>query len=328
VDGRSFSTAEQPRAPGSGTPRTFLGILTHEMGHAVGLGHPLDNYAVMAQSFRTWFRGPGHALRTRLLPDDTAGLLALYGGANERIPLDVSVSNSWYQSAQAQFSNCTTEIEKVNAAARALSQATGLPITGQFPAGTIFKGEHVALFDALESAQAQLQACEDSKNAMQVAHCKVSSRGDLWTGPLSGAGAYCGVNRASGSAYAPVSNKVCPGGYVQLRYTLNNHTAAREALVKSEAWFSLDPTLNVMDGVDLKSPDSHDFTLKAAHSASVGQVFRMPAQMPTGRPIYVFVRAVPHDPQSGASLLPSEPDAWNNAIMVRSSVEASSQVCQ
>jgi hypothetical protein len=156
----------------------------------------------------------------------------------------------------------------------------------------------------------------------------VSSRGDLWIGQFSGAGAYCGVNRASASAYAPVSDKVCPGGYVQLRYTLNNHTAARDALVKSEAWFSLDPKLNVMDGVDLKSPDSHDFTLKAAHSASVGQVFRMPAQMPTGQPIYVFVRAVPHDAQSGASLLQSEPDAWNNAILLRSAVEASSQVCQ
>jgi Matrixin len=327
VDGRSFSTAAQPREPGSSAPRTFLGILTHEMGHAVGLGHPLDNYAVMAQSFRTWFRGPNHILRTRLLPDDTAGLLALYGTSNQRIPVDISVSNSWYESAQAQFSNCTAEIQKVNAAVRALSQATGLPITGQFPADTIFKGQHVELFDALESAQAQLQACEDSKNAMQVANCKASSRGDLWTGQLTGANVYCGVNRASGSAYPPVSNQICPGEQVQLRYTLNNHTAAREVLIKSEAWFSLDTTLNVMDGVDLKSPDSHELTLKAASSASIGQMFRMPAQMPKGKPIYVFVRAVPHDPQSGASLLTGEPDAWNNAIMLRSSVQANSQVC-
>ena len=47
VDGRSFYTAAQPPI-GSSTAITFLGILTHEMGHAVGLAHPDDSYAVMA----------------------------------------------------------------------------------------------------------------------------------------------------------------------------------------------------------------------------------------------------------------------------------------
>ena len=133
VDGRSFYTAAQPSKVGSSSPRTFLGILTHEMGHAVGLAHPDNNYAVMAQSFRTWFRGANHILRTRLLPDDTAGILALYGKTGVSKPLDISVTTSWYKSAEAQFNTCTTQIANVNAAARAVSEATGVPIGATIP---------------------------------------------------------------------------------------------------------------------------------------------------------------------------------------------------
>jgi len=43
----------------------------------------------MAQDFRTWFRGKD-GLVTRLLPDDTAGLLAMYGIPGARKPLDIS----------------------------------------------------------------------------------------------------------------------------------------------------------------------------------------------------------------------------------------------
>ena len=165
----------------------------------------------MAQSFRTWFRGADHVLRTRLLPDDTAGILALYGKAGVTKPLDISVTTSWYKSAEAQFKDCTTQRARVRAAADAVSKATGTPIGGQFPADAIFKGEYADLFQALADAQDQLQACEDSKNAIQIDYCKVSSRGDDWVDRLKSDGVYCGVNKA-GSAYAPVSDRICPGG--------------------------------------------------------------------------------------------------------------------
>jgi hypothetical protein len=327
VDGRAFYTVEQPPRTGGASPRTFLGILTHEMGHAVGLAHPDNNYAVMAQNFRTWFRGPDHVLRTRLLPDDTAGILALYGTPGVTKPLDVSVTASWFKSAEAQFRTCTAQIAKVNEAARAVSQATGLPVDGQFPADVIFKGEYADLFAALANAQEALRACEDSKNAMQLDYCRVSSRGDDWADRLRGFDALCGVNR-KGSEYARVSDRVCPGEQVQLRYSINNHTSLRDALVKSEVWFSRDAMLNAFDGSDAKSPDVREFTVKAASSATVGQVFRLPASLASGETLYVFVRAIPHDPGSGASLWDRDIEPWNNAIMLRSTITVDSGACR
>jgi hypothetical protein len=108
-----------------------------------------------------------------LLPDDTAGILALYGTSNMRTHLDISVSNSWYK-----------------------------------PAEVIFKGAYADLFDALEQAQDALRAGEEGKNAVQVDNCRISSRGDGWTGKLTGVGAFCGVNSKTGLAYAKVSEKV------------------------------------------------------------------------------------------------------------------------
>lgn len=327
VDGRSFYTAAQPRPVGGSQARSFLGILTHEMGHAVGLAHPDDDYAVMAQSFRTWFRGPGHRLRTRLLPDDTAGVLALYGDATVPRPLDVSVTNSWYRSAEAQFRTCTTEIARVDAAALAIQRATGLPVGATFPAANIFKGEYADLFQALAEAQDALQACEDSKNAMQIDYCQVSSRGDDWADRLEEESVFCGVN-AHGSAYPPVSDRVCPGALVQLRYSLNNHTSLRDVRVRSEAWFSRDMELNVSDGRDVASPDVREFTLKAADSATIGHMFRVPANLPNGQRRHVFVRAVPHDVASGASLWTADAEPWNNAIMLRHAITIDTAACR
>ena len=328
VNGRSFYTAAQPQPVGSSQARTFLGILTHEMGHAVGLGHPDNDYAVMAQGFRTWFRGPNHVLRTRLLPDDTAGILALYGRPGASKPLDISVSTSWYKPAEAQVGDeCTAQIAAVNAATAAIRQATGLPVDAEFPAANIFKGEYAHLWKALADAQDALQDCEDEQNAVQIDSCKVSSRGDDWADRLKDEDVFCGVNSRTGSAYPRVSDRICPGGYVQLRYSINNHTSLRDALVKSEAWFSRDVRLNATDGSDIRSPDVREFTVKAADSATVGQMFRLPSSIPSGETLYVFVRAVPHDTASGASLWNTDIEPWNNAIMMRHAITADSARC-
>jgi Matrixin len=323
---RSFYTISQPKSAGrQGTPITFLGVLTHEIGHAVGLQHPDDSYAVMAQDFRTWFRGKD-ALVTRLLPDDTAGVLALYGVAGARKPLDISVSNTWYKPASASFkSKCEKQLARVDAAAQAASQATGVEVDASFPADGIFKGEYADLFKELANAQESLKACEDAQNAMQVNNCTVSSRADDWVGQQSGA-VYCGVNK--GSTYAPVSDKVCPGKQVQLRYALNNHTTARDVLVKAEAWFTKDASLNALDGSALQSPDVREFTIKAASSANIGQVFQLPAEARAGDAFKVFVRAVPYDPVTGASLWNDDVDPWNNAVMVGGSITVAAGTCR
>jgi hypothetical protein len=326
-DGRSFYTQDQPANAGrKGPARTFLGILTHEMGHAVGLKHPDKSYAVMAQAFRTWFRGKD-ALGTRLLPDDTAGVLALHGVAGAKKPLDVSATNTWFKSDSAQFATkCSAQMTTVIAAAQAASQATGLQIDADFPADGIFKGEYVELFKALSTAQAALQGCEDALNAMQVDNCSVSSRADDWADALSGT-ALCGVN-AKGSSYAPASNKVCPGNQVQIRYALNNHTTARDALVGVEAWFTKGTTLNAFDGSALQSPDVREFTVKAASSNIIGQVFRLPTGAKSGDTYRVFARAIPYDPATHASLWNSDVDPWNNAIMMSGSITVDAGACQ
>jgi hypothetical protein len=315
VDGRSFSTGDQPRFPGGTVPITFLGVLTHEMGHAVGLQHPLDDYAVMAQNFRTWFREKDHTLGTRLLPDDTAGIRALYNVPGAHIPLDISVTNSWYKSAAAQIpTKCKTEIATVDTASLAFTQASGLPTKAD-------------LYIALQDAKDALRDCEDGLNAMQVDNCQVSSRADTWADKTSGVNAYCGSNTSS--TYPTVSQKVCPGKQIQVRYTLNNHTSLREVLVKSEVWFSSDLKLDVRDGTDQQSPDIHEDTIKAASSENKGNVFRLPANTipgPGGK-LYVFVRVMPYDAQTGASLWDSDVAQWNNAIMVRHSITVDPGVC-
>ena len=162
---------------------------------------------------------------------------------------------------------------------------------------------------------------------MQWAYCKVSSRGDTWADRMKKDDVFCGVNNA-GSSYAPVSSRVCPGQYVQLRYSLNNHTSLKDVLVKSEVWFSKDTTLNAMDGSDTQSPDIREFTVEAADSATIGQTFRLPANTRSGETLYVFVRAIPYDIATGASLWDADIEPWNNATMMRHTITADSSVCR
>ncbi len=326
VDGRHFSTVKQPRVSNDSQPHTFLGILTHEMGHALGLNHPIDDYAIMAQSFNTWFRGPDHVLRTELLPDDIAGILALYGETEARTHLDVSVTNSWVKTS-AQRTNCRAE-----AAVIASLEADVAEVEAVLPylqgAG---REAALANIDRLKAeiseAEDALEACEDSNNAAQVENCFASSRGDGWADKLDER-ALCGTNERN-SSYAPVSDRICPGDQVQVRYTLNNHSMFRDALVKAQMWLSPDTELNVIGGArgELKSRDEREFTIQPGKSALIGQVFRMPENAVDGQIYRVFIRAMPYDSVTGQSLWRSDARPWNNAIMLRSVITVSSADC-
>jgi hypothetical protein len=280
-------------------------------------------------------------LHTQLLPDDTAAILALYGGSNDRVPLDVSVTNTWYQSDADQFASaCSAQSAAVNKATDALSAASGISLARMVPTNSSGGGSQTTnqsgngdLVQALTDASLALQACKDGLNAMQIKHCLVSSRADDWVNLVKHSRgavvtALCGVN-ADPSTFPAVSNKVCPGKQVQLRYTLNNHTKLREVLVKAEVWFSSDMTLNTTDGNDVQSADVRESTLPAANSKPVGNVFRLPAKVPADAKgqTYVFVRAVPYDSQSNASLLDTESDQMNNAVMTPDVVKVDTSGC-
>ena len=323
VHGRAFWTADQPWVAGASNPRSFLGILTHEMGHALGLGHPNENYAIMAQGFRTWFRGPDHVLRTRLLPDDMAGLIALYGDGSDRDRLDISATNTWYERGDLR-ADCSTEEAAVARLEREIGQLEASFPGSQGAGSHAFLEELAALVAEHIDAQDDLQSCRDSEAAGQTQNCKVSSRGDRWV-HRSEEEVFCGANDAIGSA--PVGDRVCPGSMMQLRYTLNNHSLARDVLAKAEVWLSPTSQLDVRSASVLKSPDVREFTVSALDSSTIGQNFRMPAGAQDGQAYEVFVRVVPYDPASGADLWSKDLDKWNNAIMLRSGVTASSAAC-
>ncbi len=61
--------------------KDLQGIATHEYGHALGLGHSLDQSATMSTGFST-----DHVWRRSLNVDDIAGVQALYGAASSTKP--------------------------------------------------------------------------------------------------------------------------------------------------------------------------------------------------------------------------------------------------
>jgi hypothetical protein len=129
--------------------------------------------------------------------------------------------------------------------------------------------------------------------------------------------------------FPPSLQQSLPGQAGSASYTLNNHTKLREVLVKGEVWFSSDMTLNTTDGSDVQSPDIRESTLPAASSEPVGNVFRLPAKVPADArgQTYVFVRAVPYEPQTNASLLDTESDQMNNAVMTPDVVKVEASGC-
>ncbi len=63
----------------------LLEVATHEIGHALGLGHSQVAQSILAPTYGSHFRGLGSSF---LFPDDIAGIRALYGaGVGRVIPL-------------------------------------------------------------------------------------------------------------------------------------------------------------------------------------------------------------------------------------------------
>jgi hypothetical protein len=61
---------------GKGTPWDYLEVITHEIGHAIGLGHELLQLSVMNPSFPNRFNGLGSAF---LFPEDVRDVRSIYG---------------------------------------------------------------------------------------------------------------------------------------------------------------------------------------------------------------------------------------------------------
>jgi hypothetical protein len=165
----------------------------------------------------------------------------------------------------------------------------------------------------------------DDDAANQIEHCWVSSRGDAYVPMEDGAMEWCGVNVAP-SQYDEVGYDVCPGRYLQLRYTVNNKSDQTVDL-EEQVWLSLDDDLEVAGAAaDLRSPDVRRSTIGPERSAPSGRVFRVPASAPDGT-YAVYARVVPYHTVTGFSLWSQDEDQWNNSIRVRGRINVDSSVC-
>lgn len=245
----------------------FRSILLHEMGHALGLSHPETGYAVMDHGTKVWTRGNDDTLRVELLPDDIAGLRALYGNGGAR-EFDISVTNTWY-----------------------------LPETEY----------------------------DDDTAAHQINICTVSSRGDDYFEPTGeDETGFCGVN-VEPSGYAPVSNVVCPGQDLQVRYALNNRSD-QTVTTEEQVWLSLDDDLEVSGAQkDVKLTQTRSWTLVPG-STKIGRHFKVDAGTVDGE-YRVYVRAIPFDATTGASLWSSDTDQWNNSTRAPGTIVVDAGAC-
>jgi Matrixin len=314
----------------------FRAVLLHEMGHAVGLAHETDAYAVMDHGTKAWTRGAGEVPQMELLPDDSLGLLKLYGGGAALQGFDVSLTNTSYQTAEqlteqnaandkrhpgcagieaslAELKNRRQELIKL------LSSAgdKGLPAA---------EAELASVKAEIGPTETALWECRyREKTAEQVEQCKVSSHGDSYAPQSDGSQPFCGVNDAP-SAYPSVGDTVCPGDLVQVRYTANNKSS-QDVKLQEQLWFSADDALITYGaGVDLKSPDEREYVLGAGRSHSLGRVYRVPAGTLAGRyKLFAFVFA--DNPSTGASLNGQEADHWNNGLRLHGTIRVRTAGC-
>jgi hypothetical protein len=312
VNGKSF---------GGGT--SFRAVLLHEMGHAIGLAHETDTYAVMIHGTKAWTRGLNDEPQMELLPDDINGLHALYG--NGRQEFDVSVTNTWFMSAAARTEyNVDNNIRHAgcNNIEDSLDELLSKREVLQGAGRAKVEDELEVIEKRIDEEKIKLWECHYREDtAAQTQNCKVSSRGDDYADPADQA-VLCGVISSS-----TVNSTVCPGGYLQLRYSVNNKSG-RNVRLQQQVWLSVDDNLEVNGAArDLRSADVHEFDLNAGYSASIGRIYRVPANTPDGADYRVYVRVIPYDISSGQSLWVSDEDQWNNSIRVRGSIDVDSASC-
>lgn len=316
---------------GGGT--SFRAVLLHEMGHSVGLAHETDEYAVMNHGTKAWTRGSGEVMQMELLPDDIQGINSLYNDGSLAQDLDISITNTWFMSA-AERTDYNRENDIRNTGCDDIEgEITELEIERSQLLAVIpfLQGPGLAAALAqLANIEAQIATEEENLDdcyytettAAQIQQCKVSSRGDLYADKEDEL-VFCGVNATPVSNYPVVSNNVCPGDYVQLRFTINNKSLYEDADVDLQMWISQDDDLEVNGAnQDYKSEDIREAAVSTSTSISNGRVFRIPDNVPlSNSPYRVFVRAVPFDVNNGASLWWDDVDRWNNSIRVRGNLD-------
>lgn len=315
---------------------SFRAVLLHEMGHALGLAHETDTYAVMDHGTKAWTRGTAEVPQMELLPDDMMGIATLYG-TGSLAGVDVSLTNTTFQTAQQitdanaaadrRNPGCTDEEATLSSFHTQRKRLLQLMRSLQGVELQTMQALLARLETSIAAQDAALWECRYREDeAQQVNHCDVSSRGDDYVDPGAGAGAFCGVNAATGSAYPPVGREVCPGHYVQVRYTANNR-GGQAVKIRESLWFSRDDALLVgSSAADPVSPDEREFDLQPGQSARIGRIFRVPTGLPAGN-YKVFAHAVPHDPASGASLWWHDGDRLNNSVRLRGTIDVVTSPC-
>jgi hypothetical protein len=165
-----------------GSTYDLFTVATHEVGHAIGMGHSTDSTADMYASYQ--------GTKTALAVDDIAGIQSVYGGARQPDAYDACGSNGSFATASTASINATSKTALI----------TGLDISTTSDADFY---KFVVPSGSASSAQVQVQSAGLSLLAPSV---YVYNANDQLIGYASGAGHYgttiaAKANITAGSTY-------------------------------------------------------------------------------------------------------------------------------